>query len=84
MEPILFLGLVAGALTSLAPLPQLIKSIKTKETKDLSLVMFSAITVGVALWVIYAFFTKDVPLIIANIITLAITAPVLILKIRYK
>jgi len=84
MDTLLILGFAAGTLTSLAALPQLIKSLKTKRTKDLSLGMFSVLTVGLILWILYALFTKDVPLVLANIVTLIITVSILFLKIKYK
>jgi len=58
--------------------------LKTKRTKDLSLGMFSVLTVGLILWILYALFTKDVPLVLANIVTLIITVSILFLKIKYK
>ena len=58
--------------------------IKTKHTKDLSLGMFITLSMGIFLWIIYAFLTKDVPLVIANIVTITIILYILILKIKYK
>ena len=84
MDFILALGLTAAALSSFTTLPQLIKSIKTKSTTDLSLGMFCLLTTGAVLWLIYGVVRKDVPLISANIITLMIAVPILILKLKYK
>ena len=84
MDFILALGLTAAALSSFTTLPQLIKSIKTKSTTDLSLGMFCLLTTGAVLWLIYGVVRKDVPLISANIITLMISVPILILKLKYK
>ena len=84
MDWILILGFTAGILTAFASLPQLIKSIKTKHTKDLSLGMFITLSMGIFLWIIYAFLTKDVTLVIANIVTITIILYILILKIKYK
>ena len=84
MNPILILGLTAGTLSSLAGLPQLIKSVKTKSTKDLSLGMFSVLTAGAVLWLIYGIAIKDIPLISANAVSLSISISILILKLKYK
>lgn len=84
MDWILILGLAAGTLTAFAGLPQLIKSIKSKSTTDLSLGMFAAITLGVFLWMIYGIMTLDTPLVLANGITLVISGSILGLKIKHK
>jgi len=84
MDFILVLGLVAATLTTAAGLPQLLKSLKTKHTKDLSVGMFSVLTVGVGMWLIYGILVMDIPLIAANSITFIITASILALKLKYK
>ena len=84
MNIITIIGLFAAACTTFSFLPQAIKVIKTKHTKDLSLGMYSIFTLGVLLWLIYGLLVKDLPLIIANIITLVFASTILIMKIRYK
>lgn len=78
------IGLAAATCTTFSFLPQAIKVIKTKHTKDLSLAMYSTFTTGVFLWLVYGILIKDTPLIIANIITFIFAATILIMKIRYK
>jgi MtN3 and saliva related transmembrane protein len=78
------LGLVAGALTTAAFLPQVIKTWKTRSTKDLSLGMFSLFCLGVALWLVYGFMVQDVPVIAANLITLMLASTLLFFKLRWK
>jgi MtN3 and saliva related transmembrane protein len=78
------IGLVAAICTTFSFLPQAIKVIRTKHTKDLSLVMYSVFTLGVFLWLVYGVLIKDAPLIIANIITLLLAGTILIMKIRHK
>lgn len=84
MELTTYLGLAAACCTTLSFLPQAIKIIKTKHTKDLSLEMYSLFTLGVFLWLIYGIIVVDIPLIVANIITFALASTILILKIKYK
>src|SRR5688572_13677456 len=55
MNAIQILGLVAGALTTAAFLPQVIKTWKSRSAKDLSLGMFSLFCLGVAMWLVYGF-----------------------------
>ena len=84
MDWLLTLGLVAAVFTTSAGIPQLIKAIKTKSTKDLSLGMFIILSIGVLLWLIYGVITKDTPIVVANAIALVGSLSLLVLKLRYK
>ena len=84
MSWITIVGFMAAALTTLSFLPQAIKTIKSKQTKDLSFGMYLAFTAGVFLWLIYGILIGDAPVIIANSITFILTITILILKIIYK
>ncbi len=84
MNTYTIIGLLAATCTTFSFLPQAVKVIRTKQTKDLSLVMYSVFTLGVFLWLMYGILVKDAPLIIANIITFILAAIILIMKIRYK
>ncbi len=78
------LGLIAATLTTIAFVPQAWKAIKTKNTKDLSLSMYVVLTTGIALWLVYGVIRQDLPIMVANGITLLFTATILIMKLRYK
>jgi MtN3 and saliva related transmembrane protein len=80
---ILIIGLVAAAFTTFAFLPQSIKAIRTKHTKDISLSMLIMLLVGIAMWVIYGIFIKDIPLISANSISFVLMVTMLFLKLKY-
>lgn len=85
MNWITLLGFAAAICTTVSFLPQAIKTIKTKNTKSLSLVMYSSIlTIGIFLWLVYGIFLKDLPIILANGITLPFTATILVLKMMYQ
>lgn len=84
MHWIIVIGLIAATCTTISFLPQAIKIIKTKHTQDLSLVMYLVLTTGIFLWLVYGIFIKDLPVIIANAITLIFTVIILTLKIKYK
>lgn len=77
------LGFVAGFLTTLAFLPQVIKVIKTKKTEDISLGMYIIFSLGVALWLVYGIMLLSLPIIIANTLTLALASIILVMKIIY-
>ena len=78
------LGLVAGSFTTIAFLPQVIKTWKSRSAKDLYLGMFSLFCLGVLLWLIYGIQGKDLPVIIANMVTLLLASSLLFFKLRFK
>jgi MtN3 and saliva related transmembrane protein len=78
------LGLVAGTLTTLSFLPQLLKAWKSRSTHDISIGMFSLLAVGIMLWIVYGIVTADVPVIVANTVTLVFVSLILALKLRYR
>jgi MtN3 and saliva related transmembrane protein len=84
MNSVEILGLIAGSCTTIAFLPQVIKTWKSRSAKDLSLSMFSIFCVGVILWLIYGILQKDLPVIVANFITLMLASALLFLKLRFK
>jgi len=84
MNAIQVLGLLAGALTTAAFLPQVLKTWKSRSAKDLSLGMFSLFCLGVALWLAYGLAVKDVPIIAANLLTLLLASTLLFFKLRFK
>lgn len=84
MSTITLLGLVAGTLTTISFIPQVIKVVSTKSTKDISLLMFVIFSTGVLFWTIYGFLINDLPVIIANIITFILAMIILIYKIIFK
>ncbi len=83
MEVATLVGMIAGTLTTVSFLPQVIRTWKTKDVSGLSLGMYSLFTAGVALWVAYGVMLRAWPIIITNGITLLLAAAVLALVIRY-
>ena len=78
------LGLVAGVLTTLSFLPQVIKAWKSRSTRDISLGMFATFCTGVFLWIVYGFLVGDIPVLVANTVTFILAATILVLKLRYR
>lgn len=78
------LGLIAGVLTTIAYLPQLIKTWKTKSAHDLSWSMLIVLCTGIILWLVYGFYIQNIPIIAANIVTFLFASMILVLKIMYK
>ncbi|MDE0470454.1 MAG: SemiSWEET transporter [Ekhidna sp.] len=77
------IGLLAAILTSTAFAPQAIKAIRTQNTEGLSLGMYLIFTVGIACWLIYGIYLNDLPIILANSVTLMFSMTILILKIKH-
>lgn len=84
MTLVTIIGLTAATLTTLSFVPQAVKVIKTKHTKDLSLEMYTLFTVGIGLWLVYGILNHDLPIILSNIVTVVLAATILIMKIKYK
>lgn len=76
-------GLTAGALTTIAFLPQVLHSWKTKSTKDISLPMFLTFCTGVLLWFIYGVMIQSVPVILANGVTFMLAGAILLMKLKW-
>jgi MtN3 and saliva related transmembrane protein len=77
------IGLVAGIFTTLAVIPQVVKTLKTRHVRDLSIWQPLLLTIGVALWTIYGILIHDLPLIIANLTSLICNALLTGMKIHY-
>lgn len=84
MNSITIIGLMAGFLTTGAFLPQIIKTIRTKDTRNISLTMYIVYVVGVMLWLCYGYKINDPVLLITNSFSLIFGFLLLIMKIKYK
>lgn len=82
MEMVTALGLLAGTLTTLAFVPQVIKTWRTRSTHDISLAMFAIFTAGVLAWLVYGILKNDLPVILANAATIVLAGTVLYFKLR--
>jgi|TARA_B110000914_G_scaffold115379_1_gene100870 MtN3 and saliva related transmembrane protein len=79
-----YIGFFAAFCTTIAFVPQAIKVYKSKSTKDISLYMFLIFTIGVLSWLIYGIIIFNLPVILANAVTLVLSLFILIYKLRYK
>ncbi len=77
------IGFAAAALTTLAFLPQVIKTWRSRSTGDISLSMFIAFTAGVLLWTVYGILISSPPVIVANSVVLVLAGIILVLKIKH-
>lgn len=78
------IGLTAGFCTTIAFLPQAIKTWKTKSAKDLSLGMYSIFCTGVILWLTYGFLINNLPIILTNLVCIVLASSILYFKLRFN
>lgn len=79
-----WLGFTAATLTTASFLPQAWMTFRTRDVSGISLAMYSAFTLGVALWLAYGIRLGAWPLIVANTITLVLAGAVLAMKLRIE
>jgi MtN3 and saliva related transmembrane protein len=77
------IGASAAALTTVCWVPQAVKIIRERDTRAISLSGTTLCVVGVLLWLVYGLAITDGPLIGSSIVTFAMTAIILVLKIRH-
>ncbi len=78
------IGFLAGTLTTVAFLPQVLKAWKTRDTRSLSGSMYILFSTGVALWLLYGVLLDSLPIILFNTITLVLSISILVLKAFYR
>ena len=76
------IGYLAGGLTTIAFIPQVWRTWRTKSAEDLSMMMLTTFTMGVALWFAYGVALGSTPMIVSNAVTLAQSAFLVGMKVR--
>lgn len=84
MSAVTMLGLSAAACTTLAFLPQVVRNWRTRSVDDLSFGTFGLFSIGIVLWLAYGLVIGDVPLIVANVVTLLLTLANLAQMVWYR
>jgi MtN3 and saliva related transmembrane protein len=77
------IGYAAAFLTTVSFVPQAWLTFKTKDVRGISVGMYSAFTVGIALWLVYGVMIQAWPVVIANVITFALASSILVMRLRY-
>ena len=80
----MWLGFLGASITSLSFLPQAIKVVMTRQTRDISRNMYISFITGICIWSVYAFLRKDYPMLFANTITLILSTVILVYKFKEK
>ncbi len=78
------IGFAAGALTTLSLIPEVAKTVRMKETRDISMGWLGMVGAGNFLWLVYGLFLSSMPLIIANSLSLLLALIMVSLKLKYK
>jgi MtN3 and saliva related transmembrane protein len=77
-------GIIAAFCTTISFVPQAIKTIKTKDTSSISLNMYLLFTFGTLMWLLYGIFSRNVPVWLANSVTLVLSSVILYFKLNEK
>lgn len=77
-------GYCAAILTTVSFVPQAWHTFKTRDVRGISLGMYSVFTAGVACWLIYGLSLGAWPIVIANVVTLALAGGILVMKLRFR
>jgi MtN3 and saliva related transmembrane protein len=83
-SPLDWLGILAGALTTLSFVPQVLRIARTRSADDISWGMFTVFATGTTLWIAWGTIQHAIPVILANSVTLVLTFVILALKWRYS
>ena len=77
------IGFIAGFLTTLSFVPQLLRAWKTRSTADLSLTTIVVFAIGISLWIIYGSIIHSIPIVLWNVVTLVFNLGILTAKLRH-
>ncbi len=83
-EGYIFIGYIAAILTTFSGVPQIIRILKLKESRDISLWAASLLSTGILLWLIHGLMIWDVPLILSNSISFIFSTATLYVIIKYR
>ena len=78
-----FIGYIAATCTTLSFLPQLVRVLRLRSAREISLGMFLIFSVGTALWLIYGLLSHSKPVVAANAVTFVLAISILVLKLRF-
>ena len=78
------LGLLAGAITSAAAIPQVVKSYRSRHVRDISIWQPVLLDVGMVLWLVYGVIIRDIPLMVANAFSLVCYTLLIVMKFVYR
>lgn len=81
---ITYLGLLAGTITTAAAVPQVLRTYRTRQARDISIWQPILLNIGMSLWLTYGLIIGDTPLIVANAFSIVCYSLLIVMKIVYK
>jgi len=84
MDYVVLMGFLAGSLTTFSYLPELLETIKTKDTKDISITWLACLGAGMILWTYYGYLIDSTPLVVLSAISFVFVLALFALKMKYK
>lgn len=84
MDTTTLIGFIAGGLTTISFLPQVVKTARSRSARDLSESMLLVFLIGLVLWTIYGLQVGSLPIIAANVITIVLVGAILGMKVRFN
>lgn len=82
MDQLTIIGLVAGLITTMGFVPQVVKGYRSGRMEDVSLFMPIVLMLGMGIWLVYGIFLNDLPIILWNAVSIALNAAMVLLKLR--
>lgn len=79
-----WIGVVAGVLTSVSLLPQVIKIQREKKADAISIPYLVTLIAGLTVWIVYGFLREDIPVIATNIFSMLVSVVTIVLGLKYK
>jgi len=83
MDQITLLGYIAGFFSTLSFLPQVMKSVRCRSTRDLSWVMLLMMIAGSVLWLSYGLLVGQIPIVITNGLLFLLISALIAVKVRF-
>lgn len=84
MDSTTLLGLIGGTLTTSSFVPQVLKAVRTKSTKDVSTGMFALLSAGILIWIVYGIRINSLPVILTNAISFVFSVVILVYKVVHR
>jgi len=81
---ITYLGLLAGTVTSISVIPQIVKAYKSRHVRDISIWQPVLLNLGMCLWLTYGIIIGDIPLILANTFSIICNTLLIVMKLFFK
>jgi MtN3 and saliva related transmembrane protein len=78
------LGMIAGTLTTVSFVPQVLKIWRSRSAGDISFGMFLLFSLGVVLWLMYGIAIHSLPVIVSNVVTLVLSVSIIVMKLYFK